>query len=141
MKPLLFLLFAIGFTACKNKSTFDRVDVNNVKIQAAAENPCVKCTQDIQAELANCLKDAGSDEQKKSACNKKYSERWVRECQALCTPGNTLTETPRMKCLREAQEAHLKCLAGAKTDAEKSKCNKELTEAIAKCPPPSPNGQ
>ena len=45
-------------------------------------------------------------------------------------------ETPRMKCLREAQEAHNRCLSTAKTEAEKSACNAALSKAIAACPAP-----
>lgn len=43
-------------------------------------------------------------------------------------------ETPRMKCLREAQEAHLRCLSTAKTDAEKSACHAALSKAERACP-------
>lgn len=43
-------------------------------------------------------------------------------------------ETPRMKCLQAAQLAHIACMAGAKTDAQKAACNTALSNAIAKCP-------
>lgn len=43
-------------------------------------------------------------------------------------------ETPRMKCLREANEALHRCMASAKTEAQKSECTKALQAALAKCP-------
>ncbi len=51
---------------------------------------------------------------------------------------NSAQETPSMKCLREAQEAHTACLSKAKTPEEKSTCNAALTKAINACPAPSP---
>ncbi len=46
-------------------------------------------------------------------------------------------DTPRMKCLKKAQQNHLACTALAGDDpTKKSACNKKLAEEVASCPPP-----
>lgn len=46
-------------------------------------------------------------------------------------------ETPRMRCLREAQTRHLACLAAAgDNQARRSECNRTLAADIARCPAP-----
>lgn len=137
MKKLPFLLLLLMFVCCDSDMKDKPLEVFP-EIEAASDNPCVQCTDRLMKVLQKCLAEAGSDEAKKSACNKKASEDWVRECQAICKP-TLAEETPRMKCLKEAQLAHLKCRATAKTPAEKAACDKALADAIALCPPPVPN--
>jgi hypothetical protein len=49
----------------------------------------------------------------------------------------TNEDTPRMKCLKKAQQDHFNCLAGAGNDAAKrSACDKALSNAVNACPPP-----
>ena len=95
------------------------------------------------ADLKSQLAAAGTDPVKLAKCDSIYSAEWTKRCSAICTnPSVTAQEeTPRMKCLREAQEAHLKCLSTAKTPAQKKACNDALAAAIQACPPPDPNGQ
>ena len=142
MKQLSFLfIVALLFVRCGNQDNSDLSKNGSIQIESAADNPCIKCTERLQLELAVCLKNAGTNEEKKRKCNKDAAEKWTRECKALCIPPPTNAldgETPRMKCLREAQEAHLKCLAKAKTSADSSVCNKALAQAVIACPPPSP---
>lgn len=137
MKKILTILFAgILFAGCNNESSKDLAG-SSVKIEAAADNPCIECTEKIQKELIHCLASAGSDEEKKRLCNKKASDDWVAKCKAICEPATAMVasqETPRMKCLREAHEANLKCLANARTFADSSKCLKALNDALRICP-------
>ena len=42
-------------------------------------------------------------------------------------------ESPCVECLKAAQNALAICLANAKTDTDKTACNKTLQEAVARC--------
>ena len=140
MKKVLILLMVFCFASCEQK-TQNNLSVEKLQIQTALDNPCIECTEKVRAELAVCLKNAGSDKEKIRQCEAKASADWVSQCKAICNPRteSLAEETPRMKCLREAQEAHLKCNANAKTPQQKAACDKTLSEAIKVCPPPSPN--
>lgn len=141
MKKIFIAFIAVFFISCNGSDNKENIS-EIIKIDAAQENPCIRCTQEKQNELALCLQRAGNDEVKKAACNKKASEDWVRDCQALCNPSTlgTTTETPRMKCLREAHEAYLTCISGARNAADSSRCHRELVNRLQQCPPPDPTG-
>lgn len=150
MKLRVFNLTLIYLTACLfgcgDSHTGEQTKLAQIKLDSGDENPCIECTQKIQVELASCLQAAGTNQEKKAKCNAKASSDWTQKCRAICTPSVTQSlkesddqETPRMKCLKEAQRVHLECYNAAKTDKEKKACNETLSADLAKCPRPTPN--
>lgn len=85
MKQILILFITILFVSCQQNNQ-DSNSIDKLKIESALENPCIECTQKIQTELALCLKNAGSDQEKIRQCNSKASTDWVNKCKALCNP-------------------------------------------------------
>ena len=64
MKNLIIAFIAILFASCQQKGNENLKSSDN-EISSAMENPCIQCTQRIQAQLASCLQSAGSDQFKK----------------------------------------------------------------------------
>ena len=89
--------------------------------------------------FASCQQGSDSNEKKDEKKTESVPDKTSIKPSSVEQSQSTTQETPRMKCLREAQEAHIRCITSAKTDEEKSACNKALSAAERACPPPDPN--
>lgn len=122
------------------------------QIESAKENPCILCTQRIQAELAVCLQNAGNDQAKIKACNAKASSDWVAQCSAICKPSIENKPSPELiiesakdnqciQCTQKIQAELAVCLQNAGNDQAKIKACKVkassdwVTQCSAICKP------
>ncbi|MCX2744117.1 hypothetical protein OO013_09585 [Mangrovivirga sp. M17] len=95
MKYLLKMLaLMLLYTSCGEKA--DTKQLPFLKESSIDQNPCVKCTQEIQMELAKCLNSARSDQSKIDECNKKASEKWTSKCKDICSPSIVKSSSVRV---------------------------------------------
>jgi hypothetical protein len=82
MKQLFYSSLLLLFIACQFYTDRNALSSNgDASLQA---NPCIKCTEKLQLELASCYKSAGDDSDKRQECDKVYAEKWTEECGPLC---------------------------------------------------------